>query len=87
MYSSCFEIYVIQHDILRDLALNLSNRGSINERLRLVMPKREGNGQLPKEWLRYRGQPLEARIVSIHTGICQSLSKNTLYIIILFLVL
>ncbi|MCI29532.1 disease resistance protein, partial [Trifolium medium] len=26
MYSSCFEISVTQHDVLRDLALNLSNR-------------------------------------------------------------
>ncbi|XP_061355949.1 probable disease resistance protein At4g33300 [Gastrolobium bilobum] len=68
MYSSCFEICVTQHDILRDLALNLSNRGSINERRRLVMPKREENGQLPKEWLRYMDKPFEAQIVSIHTG-------------------
>ncbi|KAJ1419774.1 Winged helix-like DNA-binding domain superfamily [Sesbania bispinosa] len=66
MYSSCFEISVTQHDVLRDLALNLSNRGSINERRRLVMPKRE-NG-LPKEWLRYKHRPFEAMIVSIHTG-------------------
>ncbi|XP_027332558.1 probable disease resistance protein At4g33300 [Abrus precatorius] len=66
MYSSCFEISVTQHDVLRDLALNLSNRGSINERQRLVMPKRE-NG-LPKEWLRYKHRTFEAQIVSIHTG-------------------
>lgn len=68
MYSSCFEISVTQHDILRDLALNLSNRGSANQRRRLVMPKREENGKLPKEWLRYKDQPFEAQIVSIHTG-------------------
>lgn len=68
MYSSCFEISVTQHDILRDLALNLSNRGSANQRRRLVMPKREDNGKLPKEWLRYRDQPFEAQIVSIQTG-------------------
>ncbi|XP_027369137.1 probable disease resistance protein At4g33300 isoform X2 [Abrus precatorius] len=68
MYSSCFEINVTQHDILRDLALNLSNRGSIHERRRLVMAKREDNGLLPKEWSRYRNQPIEAQIVSINTG-------------------
>lgn len=68
MYSSCFEISVTQHDILRDLALNLSNCGNINQRRRLVMPKLEDNGQLPKEWLRYADQPFEAQIVSIHTG-------------------
>ncbi|TKY57772.1 disease resistance protein [Spatholobus suberectus] len=66
MYSSCFEISVTQHDVLRDMALNLSNRASINERRRLVMPKRE-NG-MPKEWLRYKHRPFEAQIVSIHTG-------------------
>ncbi|XP_020238244.1 probable disease resistance protein At4g33300 [Cajanus cajan] len=66
MYSSCFEISVTQHDVLRDLALNLSNRASTNERRRLVMPKRE-NG-IPREWLRFKHRPLEAQIVSIHTG-------------------
>lgn len=66
MYSSCFEISVTQHDVLRDLALNLSNRETINERRRLVMPKRE-NG-VPKEWFRNKDQPFQAQIVSIHTG-------------------
>ncbi|XP_054798945.1 probable disease resistance protein At4g33300 [Prosopis cineraria] len=66
MYSSCFEIYVTQHDVLRDVALNLSSRESINERRRLVMPKRV-NG-VPKEWSRYKDRPFEAQIVSIHTG-------------------
>ncbi|KAL2318627.1 hypothetical protein Fmac_032503 [Flemingia macrophylla] len=66
MYSSCFEISVTQHDVLRDLALNLSNRASINERRRLVMPKRE-NG-IPREWLRFKHRPFQAQIVSIHTG-------------------
>jgi ribosomal protein S8 len=67
MYSSCFEISVTQHDVLRDLAVILSNRESINERRRLVMPKREKG--LPKEWLRHKHKPFEAQIVSIHTGI------------------
>jgi hypothetical protein len=68
MYSSCFEISITQHDILRDVALNLNNHGSVNQRRRLVMPKRDDNGQLPREWLRYEDQPFEARIVSIQTG-------------------
>ncbi|KAL2318628.1 hypothetical protein Fmac_032504 [Flemingia macrophylla] len=68
MYSSSFEISVTQHDILRDLALFLSNRGSVHEHRRLVMAKREENGLLPKEWSRYKGQPFEAQIVSINTG-------------------
>lgn len=79
MYSSCFEISVTQHDILRDLALNLSNRGSVNQRRRLVMSKREDNGQLPKEWLRYADQSFDAQIVSINTG---TYTKYFLYIVI-----
>ena len=65
-YSSCFEISVTQHDELRDLALNLRNHESIDERRLLVMPKKE-NG-MPKEWLIYRHKSFEAQIVSIHTG-------------------
>ncbi|KAH1212116.1 putative disease resistance protein [Glycine max] len=68
MYSSCFEISVTQHDILRDLVLHLCNRGSIHQHRRLVMAKRKENGLLPKEWSRYKDQPFEAQIVSINTG-------------------
>lgn len=67
MYSSYYEIYVTQHDVLRDLALHLSNQENINERKRLVMPRRDT--ELPKEWQRNVDQPFNAQIVSIHTGI------------------
>ncbi|OWM80763.1 probable disease resistance protein At4g33300 [Punica granatum] len=66
IYSSYYEVFVIQHDVLRDLALHLSNQGEIYERERLVMPKREA--ELPREWERYSDRPFNARIVSIHTG-------------------
>ncbi|GAB4846477.1 DNA-binding transcription factor adr1 [Ancistrocladus abbreviatus] len=66
LYSSYFEIYVTQHDVLRDLALYLSSHGNINQRKRLLMPRREE--QLPKEWERHKDQPFDAQIVSIHTG-------------------
>lgn len=65
-FSSYYEISVSQHDVLRDLALHLSNKGKINERKRLLMPKRE-NG-LPREWERNTDQPFNAQIVSVHTG-------------------
>ncbi|KAK9136445.1 hypothetical protein Syun_015775 [Stephania yunnanensis] len=65
-YSSYFEISVTQHDVLRDLALSLSNSGSVNQRRRLVMPRREA--ALPKEWERNMDQPFHAQIVSIYTG-------------------
>lgn len=73
MYSSCFEIFVTQHDVLRDLALHLSNQGLINERPRLLMPRREK--ELTKEWGRNLDQPFNAKIVSIHTGIIITPSK------------
>lgn len=66
MYSSYFEISVSQHDLLRDLAIYLSNRNNINQRKRLLMPRREQG--LPKDWERNMDQPFDAHVVSIHTG-------------------
>ncbi|KAL4282246.1 hypothetical protein GQ457_03G039260 [Hibiscus cannabinus] len=65
-YSSFYEICVTQHDVLRDLALHLSNRGDVNERKRLLMPRRDI--ELPREWERNTDQPFNAQIVSVHTG-------------------
>ncbi|KAE8659080.1 putative disease resistance protein [Hibiscus syriacus] len=65
-YSSFYEICVTQHDVLRDLALHLSNRGEVNERKRLLMPRRDA--ELPREWERNTDQPFNAQIVSVHTG-------------------
>lgn len=67
VYSSYFEISASQHDVLRDLALYMSKREGINDRRRLLMPRRET--RLPKEWERNMDQPFNAQIVSIHTGI------------------
>lgn len=66
IYSSCYDISVTQHDVLRDLALHLSNSGSVDKRSRLLMPTREA--ELPREWDRHSDDPFQARIVSIHTG-------------------
>ncbi|CAI9763668.1 unnamed protein product [Fraxinus pennsylvanica] len=65
-YSSYYEISVYQHDILRDLAIHVSNFGCINQRRRLLMPRREEG--LPKEWERNMDQPFNAQIISVHTG-------------------
>ncbi|XVF74154.1 hypothetical protein PTKIN_Ptkin13bG0037300 [Pterospermum kingtungense] len=65
-YGSYYEIHVTQHDVLRDLALHLSNREDVNERKRLLMPKRET--ELPREWEKNTDQPFNAQIVSVHTG-------------------
>ncbi|GFP92710.1 probable disease resistance protein at4g33300 [Phtheirospermum japonicum] len=65
-YSSYYEISVYQHDVLRDLAIHLSNAGGVNQRRRLLMPRREGG--LPKEWERNMDEPFNAQVISIHTG-------------------
>ncbi|XP_038716373.1 probable disease resistance protein At4g33300 [Tripterygium wilfordii] len=66
VYSSYYEIFVTQHDVLRDLALHLSKCESINDRKRLLMPKQDMG--IPKEWERNACRPFDAQIVSIHTG-------------------
>ncbi|XP_010437782.1 PREDICTED: probable disease resistance protein At4g33300 [Camelina sativa] len=66
LYASHYDIFVTQHDVLRDLALHLCNRGKVNRRQRLLMPKRES--VLPREWERNSDEQYDAQIVSIHTG-------------------
>ncbi|CAK9317191.1 unnamed protein product [Citrullus colocynthis] len=66
IYSSYYEMYVTQHDVLRDLALHFSSQEIVNNRKRLLMPK--SDTELPKEWLRKSDQPFNAQLVSIHTG-------------------
>ncbi|CAN6338760.1 unnamed protein product [Urochloa humidicola] len=66
LYSSYHDYSVMQHDVLRDLALHMSGRDSLNKRRRLVMPRREET--LPRDWERNKDTPFEAQIVSIHTG-------------------
>lgn len=65
-YSSYFEISVSQHDVLRDLAIHLSNDGDVNQRKRLIMPRREAG--VPKDWERNADKPFNARVISLHTG-------------------
>ncbi|CAH8324421.1 unnamed protein product [Eruca vesicaria subsp. sativa] len=66
LYTGHYDIFVMQHDGLRDLAIHISNRGSVSRRVRLLMPRRELG--LPREWERNSDEPFNARIVSIHTG-------------------
>ncbi|KAG8049109.1 hypothetical protein GUJ93_ZPchr0009g2468 [Zizania palustris] len=66
LYSSYHDFSVTQHDVLRDLALHMSGRDALNNRRRLVMPRREES--LPRDWQRNKDTPFEAQIVSIHTG-------------------
>ncbi|XP_076937951.1 putative disease resistance protein At4g33300 [Bidens hawaiensis] len=70
-YDSNCDILVSQHDVLRDLAIRMSVLESVNNRVRLVMARRE-NG-VPKEWERDAENPFLARIVSVHTGEMQEM--------------
>jgi hypothetical protein len=54
----------------------MSGRDALNNRTRLVMPRREES--LPKDWQRNKDTPFEAQIVSIHTG--DSLAINYTFI-------
>ncbi|CAN4122741.1 unnamed protein product [Withania somnifera] len=65
MYTSYYEISVFQHDVLRDLAIHMSNRDDVNQRRRLIMPRRDT--RLPKEWERNVERTLYARVISVHT--------------------
>ncbi|XAR64074.1 hypothetical protein NMG60_11024278 [Bertholletia excelsa] len=65
-YSSCYDIYVSQHDVLRDLAIYLSSRVNVNKRKRLLMPRRETS--IPREWEKIADEPFDAQIISLHTG-------------------
>ncbi|OVA18592.1 Disease resistance protein [Macleaya cordata] len=61
------ELFVVQHDLLRDLAIHQS-RGNqnIKQSKRLMMDRREDN--LPKSWRDHEDQAFNARFVSINTG-------------------
>ncbi|KAJ0251996.1 disease resistance protein [Hirschfeldia incana] len=65
-YASYYDVFVTQHDVLRDLALHLSNKGKVNRRKRLLMPKREE--KLPQTWGKNCDEEYNAEIVSINTG-------------------
>ncbi|XP_047320162.1 probable disease resistance protein At4g33300 [Impatiens glandulifera] len=64
-YSSYYDIFITQHDVLRDLAIHLTNKKDVNERKRLLMARRET--ELPNEWRRMKDEPFRARIVSLQT--------------------
>jgi hypothetical protein len=59
------EDFVLQHDLLRELAIHQSNQEPIEQRKRLIM-NISGNN-LPK-WTEQKQQPLGARLLSISTG-------------------
>ncbi|GLJ58977.1 hypothetical protein SUGI_1487160 [Cryptomeria japonica] len=73
-YGCASELFFLQHDVMRDLALYMGCQGSIVHRKRLLMPRKEH--RLPGEWELLRDRQFNAHIVSIHTG---SMAENDWY--------
>ena len=60
------DAFVMQHDLLRDLAIYQSNQEPIEKRKRLIVDL-TGN-RLPEWWTKENQPQLSARLVSISTG-------------------
>ncbi|XP_039157807.1 probable disease resistance protein At5g66900 isoform X3 [Eucalyptus grandis] len=59
--------YVMQHDLLRELAIMECNQGEVVNRERLILDLMGNN--FPNWWREQKQQPLRARLVSISTGL------------------
>ncbi|XP_039157412.1 probable disease resistance protein At5g66900 [Eucalyptus grandis] len=57
--------YVMQHDLLRELAIMECNQGEVMNRERLILDLMGNN--FPNWWIEQKQQPLHARLVSIST--------------------
>ncbi|KAH9328918.1 hypothetical protein KI387_001026 [Taxus chinensis] len=66
-YGSTSELYVVQHDVLRDLAIYLTAKNEpVYTRKMLIMPRKEDC--IPESWKDNSHQQFAAEIISIHTG-------------------
>lgn len=73
-YESPSELFFSQCDVVRDLAWYMGYQDNLIHSKRLLMPRK--NHSLPGEWELLRNRPLNAQIVSIHTG---SMAENDWY--------
>ncbi|KAJ0770668.1 putative P-loop containing nucleoside triphosphate hydrolase [Helianthus annuus] len=62
----CNELYVTQHDLLRELAIHLSTQEPVAERKRFFIDVHRN--EFPTWWLAQTEQPINGRILSISTG-------------------
>ncbi|CAN6449431.1 unnamed protein product [Victoria cruziana] len=60
------DLFVFQHDLLRDLSIYSAKGSHINQNARLLMNQRED--VLPNSWKELSDQPFLAQVVSTHTG-------------------
>ena len=58
--------FVMQHDLLRELAIYQSSLDPVETRKRLIVEL--GSNNFPNWWLEEKQQPLGARLLSISTG-------------------
>jgi len=65
-YGSSRDLSLIQHDMLRDLAMYLTRQEPINRLKRLIMPQKADS--IPKKWKKAAKCTFDAEIVSFHTG-------------------
>lgn len=60
------ESYITQHDVLRELAIHLTNEQPVDQRIRLLVDVNKN--EFPKWWSEKEKQHLQARLLSITTG-------------------
>ncbi|XP_049932921.1 putative disease resistance protein At5g47280 isoform X2 [Nymphaea colorata] len=60
------DLFVFQHDLLRDLAMYSAKGTHVNQNARLLMNQRED--VLPNSWKEHTYQPFLGQVVSMHTG-------------------
>ncbi|XP_059065178.1 probable disease resistance protein At4g33300 [Cryptomeria japonica] len=65
-YGNALELNFFQHDIIRDLSLYLGCKDNVEDRKRLLMPRREHD--ILEKWKLYSNIAFNAQVVSIHTG-------------------
>ncbi|KAG2724548.1 hypothetical protein I3760_01G023000 [Carya illinoinensis] len=63
--SYCSEDFVLQHDLLRELAIHQCSQEPIEQRKRLIIDISGNN--FPKWWMEQRLQPIKAQLLSIST--------------------
>ncbi|KAG7991166.1 hypothetical protein I3843_02G061700 [Carya illinoinensis] len=63
--SHCNEHFVLQHDLLRELAIHQCSQEPIEQRKRLIIDINGNN--IPKWWMEQRLQPINAQLLSIST--------------------
>ncbi|KAK2998199.1 hypothetical protein RJ639_024034 [Escallonia herrerae] len=78
LHDYCNGQYVTQHDLLRELAIYLSNQEPIELRKRVILEITDN--KLPKWWVEKGQEPINARLLSISTDEAFSLSLDSIQV-------